>query len=62
MKSRRFASDRRLARDERGSYQLEYLAVLLLVSLVAALAIASVGVPLALYHASVREAVTSTVP
>jgi hypothetical protein len=51
-----------LATDERGAYQVEYLSVLVMVSLVTAMAIAAVAVPLVLYHASVREAVTSTVP
>jgi hypothetical protein len=51
-----------LPADEGGSYQLEYLAILVLVGLVTALAIATVAVPLVLYHADVREAVTSTVP
>lgn len=53
---------RSLGGDQRGAYQVEYLAVLVLVSLVTALAIATVAVPLVLYHGDVREAVTSTVP
>lgn len=56
------ASAPSLRRDQRGAYQVEYLAVLVLVSLVTALAIATVAVPLVLYHLAIREAVTSTVP
>ncbi|UJR79092.1 hypothetical protein [Sandaracinus amylolyticus] len=61
-KTRRAPGEPTLHRDERGAYQLEYLAVLVLVSLVTAFAIATVAIPLVLYHASIREAVTSPVP
>ncbi|MDQ3036807.1 MAG: hypothetical protein M3Y87_30720 [Myxococcota bacterium] len=61
-KTRSPGPERSLRADERGSYQLEYLVILVLVALVTAIAIATVAVPLVLYHADVREAVTSTVP
>lgn len=61
-KTRRPGTERSLSADEGGSYQIEYLAILTLVGLVTALAIATVAVPLVLYHADVREAVTATVP
>jgi len=51
-----------LATDERGGYQVEYLVVLILVAIVTTVAITTVAAPLVLYHDTVRESVTSTVP
>ena len=51
-----------LTSDERGGYQVEYLVVLILVAIVTTVAIATVAAPLVLYHDTVRESVTSTVP
>jgi hypothetical protein len=51
-----------LGADERGGYQVEYLVVLILVAIVTTLAITTVAAPLVLYHDTVRESVTSTVP
>lgn len=51
-----------LVQDESGAYQVEYLVVLILVALVTSIALATVAMPLVLYHESVRESVTATVP
>lgn len=54
--------DGSIVQDESGAYQVEYLVVLILVALVTSIAIATVAMPLVLYHESVRESVTATVP
>ena len=61
-KARAPISSRSLVRDERGSFQTEYTIVLVLVAIVVVGALATLGVPLVLYHRSVQAAVTAPVP
>ena len=61
-KARAPISPRSLARDQRGSFQTEYTIVLVLVAIAVVAALATLGVPLVLYHRSIQSAVTAPVP
>lgn len=47
---------------DRGAYMVEYLVVLVLVSIVAGISITTLGVPLVGLHLSIQSAITAPVP